>query len=399
MDINKKIKILFIRNEFYGAVTSGGVAALYYGLTNALIKEGHKVIFISSGEMNLSKEVILYKLHFSNLFKNLPEILNIPYMIKTYFQILKIIKDERPNLIFQHHHDFNFVGTLLKRKTKLPFFLHADGVEYWVKKNWGKLYFGNLLKWAEEIQWFNSDRIFVPSEVVKNQLIAYNVNSEKIIISPNSVDPDLFSPKIKDLDLKKELGLENSFLCGFAGTFGHWHGVDTIAECIKYVKDKIPNVKFLLVGDGLFRAKVEEILKRDQTQEYCFITGMVPLSKVPNYLSICDILLTPCKSNDDNSAFFNSPIKLYEYMAMGKPIVATEIGQQAIVLKHNITALLHKENDSVSHANAIIELFNNSKLAFELGLNARKEVEKYHNWQNNANRIFTNYQEVICKSN
>lgn len=394
MHTKKKIKILFIRNEFYGAVTAGGVAALYFGITNALIKEGHEVVFISSGKMNLPQSVKFYKLNFNSLFRNLPEVLNMSYMLSSYFKIKRIINEQKPDLIFQHHHDFNFVGSLLKRYTKLPFFLHADGVEYWVKKNWGKLYFGNLLKWAEEIQWFNADRIFVPSAIVKEQLVGYKVESNKIIVSPNSVDPELFSPILNDLNLKKELDLENSFICGFAGTFGHWHGVDTIAESIKFVKDVIPNVKFLLVGDGMFRAKVEEILERDNTKDFCIITGMVPLSKVPNYLSICNVLLTPCKSNDDNSAFFNSPIKLFEYMSMGKPIVASEIGQQAIVLKHNVNALLHNENDPEAHANAIIKLYNNPELANEISSNSRKEVEDKFDWRVNAKRIVNQYYKL-----
>ncbi|MCX6148693.1 MAG: glycosyltransferase family 4 protein [Candidatus Kapabacteria bacterium] len=390
----KKLKVLIWRAEYYGALTAGGFATYYMSMSNAFLKNGLDVIFVSSGNMILPKDVDFHLIKHNKLLKNLPEVLNLPYNHKAYKKVKTIIKNEKPDFIYLQHHDFQYLSYLVKSDFDIPFFMHVDGVQSWVKKNWGKLYLNKIHYKMEKLQLQFSDHIFVPSLEIKMNLIEYGVNSNKISVDPSSVDPELFSPELYDLDLKNELGLMNHFICGFAGTFGHWHGVDTIAESIKYVKDKIPNVKFLLVGDGLFRAKVEEILKRDQTQEYCFITGMVPLSKVPNYLSICDILLTPCKSNEDNSAFFNSPIKLYEYMAMGKPIVASKIGQQAIVLKHNFTALLHKENDSEAHANAIVELYNNKDLVKKIGENARQEVEEKYDWKINAKRIVNQFYKL-----
>lgn len=398
---NEKVKILFFRAEYYGAVSSGGVASLYAGLTSALLKMGHECVFVSCGRLSLDPSIKTYFIPHSEKLKNLPEILNFSYNDLLEKELENIISIEKPDFIFQHHHDFNYVGSRLKHKLKIPFLMHADGVEYWVKKNWGKLYFPNMLKWAEEIQWLNSDSIFVPSEEVKKQILSFiDTSSDKIIVNPNSVDPDFFSPSVDGSKIRKELGIENNFVCGFVGTFGQWHGVDIIAKSISILKEKIPNIKFLLVGDGLLRPDVEKILRDENTQDYAILTGMVAYKQVPEYMAACNVLLTPCKDNSDNVnntdnfEFFNSPIKLFEYMAMGIPIVATPVGQQGVYLKDKINGFLHEKANAESHAETIEFVFNNHELARQAALNSRKEIEEKHNWKVNIARILEQYYNL-----
>jgi glycosyltransferase involved in cell wall biosynthesis len=396
METNEKsLKALFWRPEFYGASTNGGVPTLYRGLTGGLIKLGHQCMFASGGRLDLDSSVRTFYIPYNKLLRNFPEVLCLQYNRKSVKQILKIIDNEKVDFLFQHNHDFHYGGSLVKKKTGIPFLLHVDSVEYWVKKNWGKLYLEKFLKIAEEIQWHNSDAIFVISEVVKNQLVELGVDANKIIISPNGVDPDFFSPDVDGNIIRKSINIEDKFICGFAGTFGQWHGLEVIADTIHRLIDRIPNIFFLFVGDGQLRPRIEEIIKKNNVENYSYITGLVDYSTVPNYLSACDVLLAPSVHSVEGSAFFNSPIKLFEYMSMQKPIVATNIGQQGVVINEGFNGIFCEEKSSEDLAEKIHYIYKNRDLALELAKNARTDVMKNYDWRQNANRIITAYNKII----
>lgn len=381
------MKVLFLRTDFYGAVTDGGIASLHRGQINAYLKDKHNCLYASCGRMILPENVKYYFIPYSKYFRNFPEVYTLPHSKKAAKEVLKIIDIEQPDFLHHHHSDFNYAGTIIKRKTGIPFVLHCDGVEIWVKKNWGKLYFSDLLKWAEEIQWENADLINVPSSVVKKQMIEHGVDPSKILVNPNGVDPDVFHPDLDKSIIRKKLGIENNFVVGFVGTFGHWHGVDVLAESIKILKGRIPNIKVLFVGDGLLRPKIEEILKRDSVENISIITGMIPYLSIPEYMAACDVLTTPCVHNSDNSEFFNSPIKLFEYMSMGKPIVASDVGQQGEVINDYENGILCREKSAEDLADKIEYFYANPDEARIMGASARNSVVTQYDWRMYNKRI------------
>lgn len=395
MEISKKLNILFWRAEYYGGYTNLGVASLYMGLVNASLQLGWKPRFISSGLMDLPNEVPFNLLRHNKLLSNLPEILNLPYNFKSTKFVLNNISNNETDIIFQHNHDFNFGAALIKERTGKTVFIHCDGVEYWIKKNWGTLYLGKLLEWAERIQWEKADKLFVVSTRIKELITSLGVDSNKIIVSPNGVNTDFFREKIINHNLRKELGIKpDDFVCSFAGSFGPWHGVDTIAESMKHIKKMSSNIKFLLIGDGELRPILENIIKRDGSEDVVIFTGVIDYKLLPDYLSLADVLLTPCKSNDDDTGFFNSPIKLFEYMAMNKPIIATNVGQQKEIMKYGELGTLIDERQPEILAEAIFEIYKNPGKYKEMATLARNNVVENFDWKNNIKRIFDAYEEV-----
>lgn len=396
MAIDKeKLKVLIWRPEYYGAQTEGGIHSEYYGFTDGFLKLGHDVLYAAGGKHNLAKEVKSFFIPYSRFYMNYPEVLALPYNKKSVKAILKIIEQEKPDFLFQQHHDFLYGGAMVKKKTGIPFLLHVDSIEYWVKKNWGKLYFGNLLKWAEEIQLDQCDGIFTVSQAVKDQLTGLGIDENKIIITPCGVDPQQFTPEIDGTQVRKKFNIEDKFVCGFTGTFGQWHGLDVIAKAMKYVVDKIPNAFFLLVGDGMLRADIEEIIKKDNMEKYSHITGIVNFRDVPKYMAACDVMLSPCVGNADDTAFFNSPVKMFEYISMGKPVVATNLGQQGEVIRDNYNGLHCEENSPEDLAEKIIQLYQDKELAGKLGKNGRLDALNYHDWLYDAVRIIRGYENII----
>jgi glycosyltransferase involved in cell wall biosynthesis len=302
---------------------------------------------------------------------------------------------EKPDFIYKHHHDFHYGGAKVKKKTGIPFILHIDGVTTWVKEKWGKVYNHRLLKISEEIEIYNSDAIVVPSENLKNQVLdLFDVPDHKVFAAPNGVDNDKFYPEISGKRIRKKYNLDNKFVFGFTGTFGDWHGVDVMAESVKYIKDSIPNAFFLFVGDGNLRPKLDEILKRDNVEHLAHITGFMPYKEIPEFLSASDVLLAPSVNNPD-IPFFNSPVKLFEYMAMEKPIIATEVGQQKDVFQHEINSLIVRENDPKHLAEAMIRLYKDKELCKRISSGARKDAIEKYDWKVNAEIIIDAYNYAL----
>jgi hypothetical protein len=171
---NQKLRILFWRIDYYGALADGGMSSVIQGLIKEYLRAGHCVFHISGGKTNFSPEVTNYFVPFNKFFRNFPEVFSFPYQFKSVRITKKILKQlGNVNFIYKVIHDFNFSSAKVKNEFDYPLFVHADAVNYWIKKNWGKLYLSHLLRWAQEIEWIESDRIFTPSNLTKKQLIDF----------------------------------------------------------------------------------------------------------------------------------------------------------------------------------------------------------------------------------
>src|SRR5204863_4239865 len=134
--------------------------------------------------------------------------------------------------------------------------------------------------------------------------------------------------------------------------FGPWHGVLALADAIA-LTPKAANVHFLLIGDGSLRAEVESRLRASGDLDRVTFTGVVTHDHVPVLLDACDILVSPHVPLADGSEFFGSPTKLFEYMAMGKGIVASRLAQIGDVLIDGETALLVEPGNEAQLSHAV----------------------------------------------
>jgi glycosyltransferase involved in cell wall biosynthesis len=387
------MKVFFLRTEYFGATTEGGSLAVTKGFTDGLLKLGHQPVVAANRLLPLSEHVKQYTIAYPALFKNLPEVLFFPYNRKSFREAKKIIEQEQPQFLYQRHSIFNYAGALLKREMGIPFLLQVEGSEVWVKKNWGKTYFTKALEWSEEIQLAQADAIVVVSSVLKSQLIELGASAEKITVIPNGVDAERYSPCISGQAVRKKLNLEEKFVIGYAGTFGRWHGITVLAEAVKDIVGKIPNAHVLLIGDGVLRGEVEAILTRDGVRHKTTITGMRPSETVPEYLAACDTLVISAINNPD-VPFFQSPIKLFEYMAMQKPVVASRAGQIQEVIQDGVNGLLIAENNPSELAEALCRLAKDESLRERLSKSARRDAVEKYSWQENARAVLKVYETV-----
>ena len=309
--------------------------------------------------------------------------------------LLREMERSPVDLIYQRYGRFTWAGVEASLRTGVPLFLEYNGSEVWIGKHWDMSGMIPLLERFERLNLNAAERIFVVSDVERRNLLRAGVADEKIVVNPNGVDTDKFRPGIGGASVRRELGIgPQETLAGFVGTFGPWHGVLTLAEAVTMLPTDSA-VRFLLVGAGKFREEVERIIRAAGRAPQVVFTGHVEHERVPALLDACDILLSPHVPLEDGSEFFGSPTKLFEYMAMGKGIVASRLGQIGDVLSDQETALLTEPGNARELADAIMQLSGSPELRERLGAAAREAAIERHTWKRNAGRVLESYRDWI----
>jgi glycosyltransferase involved in cell wall biosynthesis len=311
---------------------------------------------------------------------------------------MREIEQSPTDLIYQRYARFSWAGVAASLRTGLPLFLEYNGSEVWMGQHWDRGGMLPLLKRFEHLNLEAAARIFVVAEVERRNLLRVGVPDEKIIVNPNGVDTEKFRPGVGGVATRRELGvLEDEILAGFVGTFGPWHGVLALAEAIALMPAD-SKVRYLLVGAGKLREEFQRIVSAAGREHQLIFAGHVGHERVAALLDACDILLSPHVPLEDGSEFFGSPTKLFEYMAMGKGIIASRLGQIGEVLVDEETALLVEPGNERELAKAIMRLSSSRELREGLGAAAREEAIAKHTWKHNAQRVLDAYRDLVNAS-
>lgn len=312
-----------------------------------------------------------------------------------YARVVKeFLSGRKPRILYQRHGRFVVAGALLSRWLKIPLALEYQCSELWRARNWDPGHFLSLIGLCEDLT-INSTSIFIAlSEVLKDELIARGVHPDKIVINPAAVDSDRFRPGCGGTEVREQLGFSNNaVVVGFVGSFSYYHGIPTLQAAIERLLARrrdnpaLASLKFLLIGDGVLRPDMQRVLSGLEGGSDVIFTGSIPHDLIPSHLDACDLLVSPHAPMPDGERFFGSPSKLFEYMAMGKGIVASNLDQLGEVLQHGETAWLVEPGSAAEVADAIELLALNPELRARLGRGARRAVVERHSWNQNAHRF------------
>jgi glycosyltransferase involved in cell wall biosynthesis len=280
----------------------------------------------------------------------------------------------------------------------VPFVLEYNGSEIWIQQHWGKpLKYEKLSERVEFLNLKAADMVVVVSQPMKDELVMRGIDAEKILVNPNGVDPDCYSPNVDGAHIRSQYNLNGKTVIGFIGTFGKWHGAEILAEAFGKLLDEYPEyqgrVKLFMIGDGITMPLVKENIKEFNMSENCILTGLIPQEEGPKYLAACDVLVASHIPNRDGTPFFGSPTKLFEYMAMGKGIVASNLDQIGEVLKHDYTAWLVKPGDVESLMDGLKILIDDEHRRDRLGKAARQAVVAKYTWKEHTRKIIDKLKE------
>lgn len=215
------------------------------------------------------------------------------------------------------------------------------------------------------------------------------VTDARVTVVPNGVDHHRFRP-----DVASTLPhLAGQFVVGFSGSMKPWHGLPNLIAAFESIKEQLPHAHLLLVGDGGELPAVRDALQQRGLLSAATLTGAVPSSQMPGLISAMDVAVAPYPASTD---FYFSPLKIVEYMAAGRAIVASRIGQICELLEHDRTALLCDAGDPDSLANSILRMTNDA-LRIRLGSAARIRAVERHTWDQVAVKIirFANERALV----
>jgi glycosyltransferase involved in cell wall biosynthesis len=391
----KPLRVVYLRATPGPGTQAGGAASHIKGVVEGLETLGVQVQIISN-------DLIAGLNHPDERFEMIPPqprggtraLFDIHNNLVFTRGAMPLIERADPDFIYQRYARFSWAGVGAALRTKRPLLLEYNGSEVWVGKHWDRIGSLDLLERYERLNLDAAARIFVVSEVERRNLEVRGVNPEKIVVNPNGVDVERFRPGVGGVAARRELGIrDDEVLAGFVGTFGPWHGVEKLAAAIKLIPPNLP-VRFLLVGSGSLHGQVEQQLENEVQAGRVIFTGAVGHERVPKLLDACDLLVAPHVPLADGSEFFGSPTKIFEYMAMGKGIVASRLGQIGEVLVDRETALLVEPGNVDELTSAMLELIESEALRVSLGAKVRGVAERKHTWVHNARRVLEAYRSL-----
>lgn len=219
------------------------------------------------------------------------------------------------------------------------------------------------------------NRIIVLSDWSKKRLNALgSIPFSKIQVFPSGTDTDLFHPMEKKEACLK-LGLDPSYYyVGFIGTFLAYQGIDTLIDSAPLILKRIPGTRFLLVGDGPMKGILEKATREQDIQNWFIFTGNVPYRDVPGYIGAMDVCVAPLCSETNQA----SPVKLFDYMASGRPIVASDIEVVREIVADSGCAILTAPDKPEALARGTLTLLEDSRLRINMADKGRKYAVQHY---------------------
>ena len=232
------------------------------------------------------------------------------------------------------------------------------------------------------------------SESLQSQLRRSRVKPELIHVLPNAVDTHLFHMGLDGSLVMQQRNLNGRFVIGFVGTFKRWHGVDLLLSAFRDLHEADPSVHLLLVGDGPLRAQIEQEVRSAGLTQAVTFAGAVAHEEVPNYVAAMDVAVAPYPALDD---FYFSPLKLFEYMAAGRAVVASRAGQVAQVVADGVTGLLFDPGDLAGLVGCLRRLREDPALCKEMGRNANAACSD-RTWTHNAASVIDRVEPLLKRN-
>lgn len=413
MKMNAEKTVLYLRTDFSKEkLVAGGSVSHTLGVIEGFLFHGYKVIVASSIMLEQFEGLAISHLQPLRLSKSLLWLKwKVCCLVSNYFflaQSYSLFKKSSIDYIYQRYSVLNCTGILLSRWFKAPLILEYNGSEVWLDLHWSKKKRIKMIWLLRFFEWINiryADQIVVVSKPLEDELVQRGIKKSKILVNPNGVNTVRLDPQLLQKTraaMRKQLGVEDSFVFGFIGTFSQWHGIAMLANMIPKILKQKPHAHFLLVGDGdllpFFKEEVQYYC--DQKKVTC--TGLVPSREAKDYLSACDAFLSPTQPNIDGTPFFGSPTKLFEYLSMGKPIIASDLDQVAEVvfpalhsddLKNKIVVddelgIVLPPKDVEAFVQAACRLIDCAEAQrISMGFNARKKAVDHYDWKSHVERI------------
>ena len=282
-------------------------------------------------------------------------------------------------VVYQRHRALTTAGARLAATEELPLVLEWNCSELWLRRHWDRP--TPRARWLDESVAAMERRVLATSSVVAavstragEMALEMGASEDRVLVSPNAADVERIA------GLADRAGEPEPGLVGWIGSFGPWHGAEIAVEALKHLPAA---VRLRMIGDGKQREACELLARELGVADRIEWLGTVAHEEAIRMLSRCQVLIAPHVPAMQRP-FFGSPTKLFEYMAIGRPIVASRLEQLAEVIDDGDTGVLVAPGDAPGLAAAVKVLVADPARGAALGRSARSEALAEHSWGHRA---------------
>lgn len=329
----------------------------------------------------------------AHLKKHVPgsiyELAELAYNIPAFWRLAKAYRAMKPDLLYERYSLFLLAGLWLRRLFGVPMLLEVNAPLAAERKRFDNLRLAGLAHRAEGWAWRGADRALPVTGVLAEHLHAKQVPGDQITVIPNGIGPAFLAPPPSTKSAQAALGISANVVLGFVGFMRPWHGLDRV---IDFIADAGPaaGLHLLLIGDGPAREDlIKQAAARGVSSQVTF-TGVVDRSRIIEHIAAFDVALQP------DVVSYASPLKLFEYMALGRAIVAPDTPNIREVIQDGENAILFNPSDNDTFRNALSRLCQDAALRQQLGQAAHDTiVTRGFTWARNAERVSAMAQDLL----
>ncbi len=374
----------------------------------SLLKAGHQVFLLSAGKSNMPNEEIVEGIKV--IRRKLPQsfsrrawnyfCLKAPFTHPFWRSALEdAVKQYKIEAI--HVHDLPLVNTGLKIAHKFNLPLIADLHENFPEaiKAYPSSWKGKFLKPIMVKRWKRMEKscvqqadkvITVVDEAKQHYVTDCGIPPEKVTVVMNTEDLDYFY----SLPIREDIiqQYQPYFTISYIGGFGRHRGIQTAISAMPKILSEIPDARLLLVGSGGNESELRELAKTEKVEQVVEFTGWQPFDLIPSYIAASKVCLIPhIASGHTNSTI---PHKIFQAMAMGKPVVVSSAKPLERIVKETGAGLVYPSGDAEALAEAVITIYRDNTLVAKLGEVGKKTAREKYNWELEAKKLVSLYQDL-----
>jgi glycosyltransferase involved in cell wall biosynthesis len=329
----------------------------------------------------------------SRLFARLPiapEILQLGYNVMGLLIVARAIRRFRPDFIYERYALFNFSGVLAARLFRLPLILEVNSPLAREARDEKRLALYRFAQRVETAICNAATRVIAVSTPLKRILVSHGVRAGRIAVMPNGVSPQLCQPIPADPTLRASLGLRGGIVVGFVGWFRPWHGLDLLIDAFAASRLASEGGTLLLIGDGPAMAALKAKVAQHGLERSTVFTGPLRHRDVAAHVALFDIAVQPA------AVEYCCPMKIIEYLAQGKPVIAPRQDNICEILDDGVDALFFAPRDAASMTAALDRAAGDPELCRSLREAARGAISRRGLlWSNNAAAVIAMVEQAL----
>jgi len=319
--------------------------------------------------------------------------------------IKKSIKYQPTILHSASDYTIGFATSMAAKKLKIPFIYEMRGL--WAlsrsanDKRFYKSIKYNLMMEMEKKTALDADEVIVISNQLKELVVEWGIDEEKIHVLPNCVNVNKLKPVEVDTKLKEEYCIDSELVLGFIGSIVKYEGLELLIEAISdLVSVEEINMKVLIIGDGKERVNLQKRVKEENLEDIIIFPGQIPHDKIKYYYSVIDGIVIPRMKSEVCQII--PSLKPLEAMCMEKIVICSDVEPNKDLIINGKNGFLFNSEDKKSLSSLIMDFYKNKSKFIKIGKKSRNWVASNRNWDIECNvltKIYDYYQIVdLAKS-